>query len=384
MGIANSRTATNAALAISLLLATSFAVLLPVVPVIMESRGHPGDAGAATAALLAATVVGEVIAPVLLRRFSTRSLVFAALLVAGLSSLFYPIPDLGLIPILAITCVRGAGFGVTGVVCMILVSKLARPGRRGAAIGLYGIATTAPLVLFPSVGLYLLGAGHLEAAVLLSAVTAALGAIIGIQLSVPDTEVVPAEARLKKDFLHGSAVRLLLSLSVVMMSFGGVISFVPLILPTQGLGSSVTFLFVAGVTRTFSRWLSGELADRYKPIGVVLVGISAATVGLAILPLSSAPNVVVVAAAIYGVGFGAVQTGTYLSIVQSTRADAMPVTTAAWNVAIDSGIAVGAAILGVIAAKYGYSAVLWFMPVIVISAIPLALGGIREQPRATG
>ena len=322
MGVAKNRASTNGTLTISFLLATSFGVLLPVVPVIMERLGHPGDAGAATAALLASTVVGEVIAPVLLRRFSTRSLVFAALLVAGLPSLLYPIPDLGLIPIVAITCVRGAGFGVTGVVCMILISQLARPGRRGAAIGLYGIATTAPLVLFPSVGLFLLGAGHLDAAVLLSMVAAALGAGIGIKLSVPDTEVVPVDARLNNVFPHGTAISLLLSLLVVNMSFGGVISFVPLILPAQGLGSSVTFLLVAGVTRTFSRWLSGELADRYRPIGVVLVGISAATIGLAILPLTSAPNVVVAAAAIYGVGFGAVQTGTYLSIVRSTRASA--------------------------------------------------------------
>lgn len=41
--------------------------------------------------------------------------------------------------LIALSLVRGAGFGIFTVVGTLLVTEIAAPGRRGRAIGLYGL-----------------------------------------------------------------------------------------------------------------------------------------------------------------------------------------------------------------------------------------------------
>jgi predicted MFS family arabinose efflux permease len=366
-------------LTVTFLLATSFAVLLPVVPVMVERRGHPGEAGAATAVLLASTVLAEVVTPALMARFSSRSLVLVALVLAGLPSMLYSIPDLEVVPILMLTSFRGAGVGFGGVVCMALISQLAKPNRRGAAVGLYGFVATTPLVVFPSVGLFLLGVRHLESAGALSALAATVAGVVALGLPRRDMSAAIFSLRPGLGFLRGGLIGLVLSLAIVSMSFGGVISFIPLTLPTQGLASSVTFLLVAGTARTASRWLSGEVGDRYRPSSVVLVGIVVSALGLAVLRVSSAAPFLIAAAASYGGGFGAVQAGTYLRMLQRTTAAEVRVVTAAWYIAMDFGTAAGAAIFGVVAAGYGYAAVYWLLPLMVAAALPIAMRAMHDD-----
>jgi predicted MFS family arabinose efflux permease len=366
-------------LIVACLLATSYALLLPVVPVIVERRGTSGEAGAATAVLFAGTVLAELTAPLLISRISSRLLAAAAMLLAGPLSLLYVIPHLDVALLLLCTFARGAGFGLAVVICTALIFNLAAQGKSGVAIGSFGLVTTAPLVIVPSIGLLLLGAGHLESAVVASALAATLGAIAA--LGLPKT--TGFERRFHRPELplaRPAVIFTLVCLTVVHLSYGGLISFIPVYLPAQGLGSSATFLFVAGAARTLSRYLAGVVVDRVSAGAIVLAGTVFIEVGLLLVPSRSAAPLLIAAALIYGLGHGAVQTATYVRLVRHSDPSQVTIISATWNMAIDLGISAGAAIFGLVAGSYGIAAVFWVLPIVLASSIPLALiGSHREE-----
>lgn len=368
----------NRALIVAFLLAISYGLLLPVVPVIVEKQSGSGEAGAATAVLFGATVLAEVSAPILMARISSRSLVVTAMLLAGVLSPAYADSHIGLGPILVVTFFRGATFGLTAVICSALVSSVAVQSKRGTAMGSFGLVTTAPLIICPSIGLILLSAMHLEFDVALSASVPIFASIVALGLPRV-TEMAPL-FRLPRLGSRGARVGItFLCLTVVHLSYGGLISFVPIYLPASGAGSSAVFLFVAGVTRTLSRYLAGVIVDRYRASATVLAGTVLMVCGLALVPLSSAAFVLIFAAAAYGAGHGAVQTATYVSLLLHSDRSEIAIISAGWNMAVDFGIAGGAAILGVVAARYGVGAVLWILPLMVATALPIALVGARRD-----
>src|SRR5205823_5302515 len=66
-------------------------------------------------------------------------------------------------------------------------------------------------------------------------------------------------------------------------SFGGVITYAPVALPLEGLGSAATFLLVSGATRAASRWLAGILGDRFTARKVLVGGVLVSLAGLLVL-----------------------------------------------------------------------------------------------------
>ncbi|MDQ3791095.1 MAG: MFS transporter, partial [Actinomycetota bacterium] len=117
-----------------------FYLLLSVVPLYAaQSGGGNSGAGLATAAFMLSTVLAQLGMPRVLARFGYRAVLAAGLLLLGIPAFLYgPLGEIA--DILAVTLVRGAGFGAAIVALAALVTELAPPDRRGEALGLYGVA----------------------------------------------------------------------------------------------------------------------------------------------------------------------------------------------------------------------------------------------------
>lgn len=370
------------ALGISVLLSTSFAVLLPVIPVVVEHQGGAGIAGAATASLLATTVVSEFLAPVVMARVSPRVLVVAGMLFVGLPCVLYFIPGVSLAVILSATALRGVGVGVAGVVCMSVAAHHAAPERRGASLGLYGTAFTVPFFAGPPLGLLLLGAGLGPVAAAISAAAGVVGAVAGLLIH-DDRAALPAVS-LRKLVPPAAVLQVVPALVLANMTFGVAVTFLPLVLPVQGIGSAAAFLLISGMTRVIARYVSGLLSDRLSPEPIVVAAIAAAVLGLAALPLSAPGSIVVaVAAAVYGLGSGGVQTAAFLAMLKRGATTDVRVITGAWNTTVDIGTGGGAAIFGVITAAVGLGVVLPLLPIVAAAAMLPALLLVRPARPAT-
>jgi MFS family permease len=167
-----------------------FQLLLSVVPLYTdEAGGGNTGAGFATAAFMLSTVLTQIQMPRILGRYGYRRVLAAGLLFLGVPALFYAYAQT-LVPILAVTLVRGVGFGIVTVVFAAMVVELAPPGRRGEALGLLGVAITLPNIFCNALGLWLAGRFGYEIVFLLGgfAPLLGLGMIPWIRSSSPRTE----------------------------------------------------------------------------------------------------------------------------------------------------------------------------------------------------
>jgi len=362
----------------------SFQILLPVVPVMAERRGPHGIAGAATAALFVGAVTGELATPWLLTRFRSRRLLIAAQLLTALPSLVFVLHDPPTWAMLAGAYGRGLAMGVAIVVSVTLLSELTPPDRRGASIGYYGFALSAPGVFIPSAGVFLLANGRSDIDGLIAFAVGVAGAFIAIRIPERPSHASQQPSNMLATLRRPGMLAVFVGFVLVSCTFGGVFTYAPVALPLQGLGSAAAFLLAVGSTRALSRWVAGYIGDRVPARAVLLGALPIALVSLVTLALTSAALWVLVAGVLYGIGFGALHTASYLAMNERGTSSDSGAISALWNSAVDMGGTLGGSMIGVVAAQYGYAAAAWSMPLVAILALPLFLLPAREAPRPLG
>jgi len=359
--------------ALAVCIAINFQILLPVVPVLVERGGPHGIAGAATAALFIGAVAGELSTPWLMSRQRSTRLLIAGQVLTAVPSLVYVIPHAAVAVMIAAASARGLGMGVSIVVSVALLSELTAPGRRGTSIGYYGLALGAPGIVVPTLGVVLLANGQVAVDALIAFVSSLAGALFAVRLPDRETHLVKASTNLLVAMRRPGLLLVLGGFVLTSGSFGGVITYAPVALPLDGLGSAASFLFVAGATRAASRWLAGVLSDRWPARMVLIGGVVASLIGLVVLALHRDGATVLFAAAVYGAGYGAIQTAAFLAMSERGIPSDSGAISAFWNSGIDLGSSLGGTLIGLAAASYGYLAAVWVLPIVVAMSLPLFL-----------
>jgi len=363
--------------ALAVCISVNFQILLPVVPVIVERGGPHGAGGGATAALFIGAVVGELSTPWLMSRQRSTHLLVAGQLLTAVPSLAYVIPHLGVLAMIAAASVRGLGMGVAIVVSVALLSELTAPHRRGSSIGYYGLALGAPGIVVPSIGVFLLASGHAEMDALIALVSGLVGVLFALRIPDRPVHLIRASTNLLGAVRRPGLLIVFGGFVLSSCSFGGVVTYAPIALPLNGLGSAASFLLVSGGARAASRWLAGVLSDRLPPRMVLLGGVTASLAGLVVLALHAGGATVLIAAVVYGAGYGATQTAAFLAMSdRGVRSDSVAIS-AFWNSGIDLGSSLGGTLIGLAAASYGYIAAVWVLPVVVATSLPLFLWRAR-------
>jgi MFS family permease len=129
---------------------SGYAALLATAPLWAVNGGATAaGSGLVNGVLLAATVLAQLAVPRALVGWGTGGVLVAGLLLLGVPAPGYLLSD-GLGWVLGLSAVRGLGFGILTVVGSTVVTHLVPAGRRGAAIGVYGLAVAVPnLLLLP-------------------------------------------------------------------------------------------------------------------------------------------------------------------------------------------------------------------------------------------
>ena len=324
--------------ALAVCISVNFQILLPVVPVMVERAGPHGTAGAATAALFLGAVTGELSTPWLMSRQRSTHLLVAGQLLTAVPSLLYIVPHPAILAMIATASVRGLGMGVAIVVSVALLSELTAPQRRGTSIGYYGLALSAPGIIVPSIGVFLFANGRADVDALVAFASGLVGVLFALKIPARPMHVVRASTNLLGAIRRPGLLIVFAGFVLTSCSFGGVVTYAPVALPLNGLGSAAAFLLVSGAARAASRWFAGVLSDRLPVRGVLVGGVLASLAGLAVLALHAGEATVLVAAAAYGAGYGTTQTAAFLALSdRGIRSDAGAIS-ALWNSGIDSDL----------------------------------------------
>lgn len=387
-----------AATAISL---CGFAAVLPLVP-LWASHGGAGEfgAGSTTAAFMLTTVLTQIAMPWLLERGGYRWAFPVGSLILGLPTpLFALTTDLG--PLVAISAVRGIGFGMVSVAGTVLAARLVPQHQVGRATGYYGLAVGLPQVLILPGGVALaLNIGFTTAFWIIglcSLVGAALAGGIWFADGGRNRPALRSDDRSRRNAPEASKgaplMRALLAPLALMLltasSAGAIITFlaIPLEQAAWLVGGALAAYAMAVVV---GRWSAGMLHDRHRRTLLLLPGMLCAVLGMALVTVGlwSVENgpgpgtavLVLLGSAVFGLGFGAVQNETVTLMLNRAGPAGYGRASAVWNIGYDAGAGAGAMGLGLVIQLLGYGPAFAITAVALLAVLPLALD--RPGPRS--
>jgi predicted MFS family arabinose efflux permease len=354
----------------------SYCLTLASLPVYAVAGGAPeSSAGVVTAVFLVVTVTGQSAIPALTARFGAGPVLVAGLLAMGVPSPFYVLDD-GVGWICALSAVRGAGFAVLTVLGATLAAQVAPPERRGESIGLYGLAIAIPNLIAVPAGAALVLDGHVGWLSWLAAAPVLGLFLIPRLVRSVGPQPGPGAAGSGRTAVLAALVPSAV-LFLVTLAGGGLVTFLPIERPDGVLVTVALLLF--GATGGVTRWRAGVLADRLGSRLLLPLALVLAAGGLAVtaVGLDAGPAWVLIGAAVFGAGYGAVQNLTLVAAFARAGAGGTTTASAMWNASFDAGMATGALALGFLAAGIGLDWTYVVVAAVLAASVPLASAAAR-------
>lgn len=251
--------------------------------------------------------------------------------------------------------VQGAGFGFSSTASGTIATDLIPPNRRGEGMGYFGLSGNLSLALGPGLGLTLVGKISFPTLFLISALAGVIAILLSSTLKYKEAEQSPHRSTtVKFDIFEKTAIEPSFLLFFITLTFGGISSFLPLHAAEKSIEGIEIYFFIYAIFVMLSRTFSGRIYDLRGhvyvfPPGTILIFI--AMILLAWLPNSI---VLLVAGAIFGLGFGSVQPALQAWAVDNAPANRRGMANATFYSFFDLGIGFGAMIFGWIAGSFGY------------------------------
>jgi len=364
---------------------TSFYLLLSVMPMYAAAAGA-GSAGAGlvTGGLLLGSVIAELAAPILMRRYGHPALLVAGGLLLGVPALAL-LPGGPLVVIVTVSVVRGFGFGLGTVITGALTAVLLPPKRRGEGLGLFGVVATAPGVVALPAGVWL--AGHCGIAMVAGmAAATALVPVAAFPWLPGRTGRHTAQERadtgqpdgLLAGLRHAGQLRPFLIFAASTVAAGVVVSFLPLAAGVSG-NVAAAGLLVQALAATISRWWAGRQGDRNGHARLLAPALVISSLGMIAMIWLTTPAAVIAGMCLFGTGFGISQNATFALMIDRMPASGFGTASALWSLAYDGGYGAGPAVFGLFVSHTGYPASFALTGALMLAALPSAR---REQSTA--
>ena len=346
-----------------------FNLLLSVVPLYADEVGGGSvGAGLATGAFMLSTVLAQTQMPRALARFGYRPILAAGLLFLGLPTFLYAFVA-GLPLVVAVTLARGVGFGIITVLFGALLVEVAPPARRGEALGLFGGAITLPAIFCSPLGLWIVEHSGYGIVFLLGGAAPLLGFFSFLGMGAIRGGGRAGGGRFLDGLSRGPLLRLVLLFAICTMVGGVLVTFLPLAAPGVGLFSAATALFALALATTAGRWWAGRFGDRNGPQGLLAPGLVFAALGVA--TLAQGGPALLVGASLFGLGFGALQSGTLVMVMARVSKDEYGLGSTLWNASFDAGTGIGAFLFGFVIEASGFSIAFYLCAALLLAALLL-------------
>ena len=358
---------------------TSFYLLLSVTPIYAAAVGA-GSAGAGlvTSVLLLGTVAAELAAPVLMRRYGYWTMLITGALLLGVPTLAL-LPGGSMVTIVAVSVVRGLGFGLCTVMTGALTAVLLPPERRGEGLGLFGVVATAPGIVALLGGVWLASHTGMAAVVVMAAATALVPLTVFPWLAVrpgaQQQEATSTGSGRPDGLLAGlrqpGQLRPFLIFAASTVAAGVVVSFLPLATGASG-NVAAAGLLVQALTATISRWWAGRRGDRTGHARLLVPALAIAALGMITMIWLASPAAVLAGMCLFGIGFGIGQNATFALMIGRMPPSGLGTASALWNLAYDAGYGAGPALFGLLVSHTGYPAAFALTAALMLAALPAA------------
>ena len=294
----------------TLLFFESMFLLLAVLPVfiVRELNGTQAQVGVVVGVFALAAVMIRPTSGWLVERWNRRLGLALGALIYCVAPVLYTMAD-SVPMMIGFRFFHGFGIALFTTASSVLVADIAPLARRGEAMGYYGMMMNVAMATGPVAGAALVERSGFSQLFCLSALLA-LGCLLIVPLvSEPARPSLPSPAQLppRPSLLSRSAVFPGFLAICMTMSFGAVLSFLPLFVQHRQLGNPGLYFIVYSIAVIVARPVSGKWSDHVGRAQVIIPGLLVLALAMTLLPYATSLAWLLSVAALQGVGFGAVQ-----------------------------------------------------------------------------
>lgn len=275
------------------------------------------------------------------------------MLTMGIYGFIASIVFLGFVRIL-----QGAGWGFSTTAGGTIATDLIPPHKRGEGIGYFGLSGNIALALGPSLGLTLVGIISFRSLFLICAGLGLIALLFSFGIHYKRVEEAPEPTKPARfDVIEKTAIQPSILLFFITATFGGIATFLPLHAIERNVEGIEIYFLVYAAFLMLSRTFAGQLYDRRGHLYVFIPG--ALLIFTAMLLLAWLPNVMVflMAAGLYGLGFGMVQPALQAWAIDRAEANRKGMANATFFSFFDLGIGVAAMVFGWLASTINYTSI---------------------------
>jgi MFS family permease len=286
-------------------------------------------------------------------RVGARSLMLpgAAVLLLTMVALPFAATPGALIALMAGLGIGNALMSTTG---SIVVANESPPARRGEALSLYYVASSAGVATGPVTGFALAAVGGitLAYAVVIALSVVVAGLVLALRAPARAPVAVPAFRRLWSRHAAGAS----LALIVITMGHSTVYAFLPLQASAAGLGSAAWFFPLMSGCTIACRFAFRRASDRVGRARVLVPALAALALGNALLALPPTVASLIAGAVLLGCGNSMLYPTLVALVVDrapvAERGAAIGTLSGAWDV----GVFIGAPLIALLVETRGFSA----------------------------
>lgn len=337
----------------------SMHLLLPTLPLyVVAIGGKESELGLVTAAFTFSAVM---LRPPIGQAVDARGKKAFILVGAGIfviSPILYIVANT--IPwLLGLRLFHGMGIAAFTTAIIALVADISPVMRRGEAMGYFGIASDAAMALAPPLGVVVMTNLGFTPMFLVALGFASLALLLASLVSDPHRAAAHPVRQLSVDsFLSRPALFPSLLVFCLTVTFGVVTTFLPVYVMRHELGNPGLLFTVFATVKMITRPIAGLLSDAFGRKTIILPGMLAVVVSMALLATVPSFAVLVTAAVFYGLGFGSVHPTLLAWVADRVQPEQRGAAMATFTTAFDLGIGLSAVGLGFVLELAGF-ATMW-------------------------
>jgi len=263
---------------------------------------------------------------------------FMFLLSMFLYSLTRTVPEL-----LALRLFHGIAWAGVTTSAGAIIADVVPVRRRGEGMGYYGMAANLAMAFGPALGMFIVNKYGFGTMFYSASIAALLPILFTLGITQRGIIRHPRASVLSRGALFPSLV-----IFLVALTYGSIVSFLPLYAQKNGIENPGLFFTPYAVILLVTRPIGGRLSDKYGRGAVISPGVIFVTLGMLVLSHSISLPILLFVALLYGIGFGLVQPALMALTVDRVRPERRGVAMGTFGSSFDLGIAVGSIMLGLV------------------------------------
>ncbi|MDK8182222.1 MFS transporter [Paenibacillus sp. UMB4589-SE434] len=335
--------------------------LLMITPSLPAYVADTYQAGSLTVSLVVSlfalsAIVTRLFAGRSFERFKPMTFLWIGLAIYSLSTGAYGIVP-SLLLFMGVRIIYGIGFGMTSTAVGTLVTRVIPPLRMGEGMGFFGLANSLAMALGPIVGLWLLGQFGYQTLIVTAFILVIIvfPLLLNLKSSEPVGSPKPTKSGSSGPWMDRKALLPCLLNWLMTITYGGILTFITMFGKEAGIGNVGMFFLFNALAILVVRIFSGKLYDRFGHLAIVPAGCVLFGTGLLLLSWSHSTSMLIMAACVYGLGYGALQPALQAWTVQRVAVERRAAATGAFYNSVDLGVAVGSLLLGAVAMMTNYA-----------------------------